>query len=92
MTNLPKNEVLSRRVFTKGEGEKLMVQKFIVWKTNKEKNPLFPAYVLHYTDFSVSRKEQLKRDIRVSSSKEQIMQLLDSFISENIKKGWIQTM
>lgn len=88
MVNLPKSEIIERRVFTKGEGDKLMIQKFIVWKTNKENNPLFPAYVLHYTDFSVSRKEQLKRDIRVSNSKAQIMGILDDILAENIKKGW----
>jgi len=90
LTNLPKSKIIERRVFTKGEGEKLMVQKFIVWKTNKEENPLFPAYVLHYTDFSVSRKEQLKRDIRVSNNQGQIMSLLDQFLEENIKKGWAE--
>lgn len=90
LSNLPKSEILTRRVFTKGEGEKQMVQKFIVWKTNKEENPLFPAFVLHYTDFSISRKEQLKRDIRVSNSQTQIMSLLDQFLEENIKKGWAE--
>ena len=91
--DLPKSEILSRRVFTKGDGEKLMIQKFIVWKTNKEtENPLFPAYVLHYTDFSISRKEQLRRDIRVSNSREQIMLLHEKFLEENIKKGWVERL
>ena len=30
-----------------------MIQKYVVWKTNKEKHSLYPAYVFHYTDFSV---------------------------------------
>ncbi|MCQ2197603.1 MAG: hypothetical protein MJZ60_08805 [Bacteroidaceae bacterium] len=46
------------------------------------------TYVFHYTDFSVSRKEQLKRDIRVSNDKEQIFKLMDEFIADNVKKGW----
>ena len=90
--DLPKSEILVRRVFTKGEGAKLMIQKYIVWKTNKNENPLFPAYVLHYTDFSVGRKEQLKRDIRVSNNKEQIMKFLDQFIVDNVKKGWEEVL
>lgn len=88
LSGFPKSEMLLRRVFTKGAGEKLMVQKYVVWKTNKEDTGLFPAYVFHYTDFSCSRKDPLKRDLRVSSSKEQIMELCDTFIAENVKKGW----
>ena len=65
-----------------------MVQKFVVWKTNKEASGMFPAYILHHTDYSCGRKDALKRDIRVSSSEEQIMKFLDEFLAENIKKGW----
>lgn len=83
-------EMLIRKVYKKGEGKKLMLHKFAVWKTNKEGSGLFPAYVLHHTDFSCGRKESLKRDIRVSSSEAQIMKFLDEFVSDNIKKGWIE--
>lgn len=88
LNNLPQSEILARRVFKKGSGAKLMVHKFLVWKTNKEESNVYPAYVLHHTDFSIGRKEQLKRDLRVSSSKGQIMELLDELIADNIKKGW----
>jgi len=88
MANLPKSELLVRRLFTKGEGAKLMIQKYVIWKTNKEQSGIFPAYVLHYTDFSVGRKEQLKRDIRISNTKEQLLVLLDEMIAANVKKGW----
>lgn len=64
------------------------MQKFVVWKTNKEHTGLFPAYVLHHTDYNYSRNEQLKRDLRVSSSRTQIMSLLDEMVCINIKKGW----
>lgn len=87
---LHKSQVLLRRIFTKGSGEKLMVQKYLVWKTNKEETGVFPAYVFHYTDFSVGRKEALKRDIRVSSSRQQIMDLCELSIEENVKKGWTE--
>jgi len=90
IANLPKSEMLIRRLFTKGDGEKLMIQKYVVWKTNKEDSGIFPAYVFHYTDYSIGRKEQLKRDIRVSNSKDQIMQILDQFIADNVKKGWTE--
>ncbi len=88
MGNLPKSEILVRRIYTKGEGPKLMIQKYVVWKTNKEQSGIYPAYILHYTDFSVGRKEQLKRDLRASNSEEQIKKLMDEMIASNVKKGW----
>lgn len=88
LTGLTHSELLARRIFTKGAGAKLMIQKYTVWKTNKEQSGAFPAYVFHYTDFSVGRKEPLKRDIRVSNSREQIFQIMDRFITDNVKKGW----
>lgn len=88
MDNLPKSEILFRQVYHKGSGFKRMIQKYVVWKTNKEHTGQFPAYVFHYTDFSMTRAESLRRDIRISNSREQIMQLCDEFISANVKKGW----
>lgn len=90
MTGLPKSEMIFRKIYTKGTDLKFMIQKYVIWKTNKEQSGAFPAYVLHYTDFSVSRKEPLKRDIRVSNSKEQIQQLCDEMIKVNVKKGWAE--
>lgn len=87
---LPESNVIYRRIFTKCAGEKMMVQKYVVWKTNKEQSGRFPTYVFHYTDFSGSRKEPLKRDIRVSSEKKQIMAIAEEFIASNVKKGWVE--
>lgn len=53
---------------------------------NKEESGIFPAYVLHFTDYSSGRKDC--QDIRVSSSREQILSLIDALMSENGKKGW----
>lgn len=92
LVGLPKSELLVRRIFTKGADAKLMVQKYAVWKTNKEESGAFPAYVFHYTDFSVGRKEPLKRDIRVSNSREQIFEIFDQFIADNVKKGWSELL
>jgi ATP-dependent DNA ligase len=86
---LPKSEVLLRKVYKKTQKDKVMVQKFIVWKTNKEDmDPRYPAYVLFYTNFSSQRKDPLQTEIRISSDKEQIMALAESFILKNVKKGW----
>ncbi|MGE3779133.1 MAG: hypothetical protein AB7F89_18245, partial [Pirellulaceae bacterium] len=48
----------------------------------------YPAYVLHYTDFSPNRKDPLEREVRVSSSRDQLHALLRELFAENVKKGW----
>ena len=86
---MPKSEVLRREVFTKQMKGETMVRKFVMWKTNKEtESEEFPAYVLHYTDFSPSRKTPLSREVRVSSSLEQMESLFEDMKTQNIKKGW----
>ena len=88
LKDLPKSEILKRRVFKKTSKDKVMLLKFLVWKTNKESDPRWPAYVFHFTDYSSGRKDPLKRDIRISNSESQIMSIFDAFIADNVKKGW----
>ena len=85
---LEKSTVLHREVYVKESKGNKMVRKFVVWKTNKENSGEFPAYVYHYTDFSPTRKDMLKKEVKVSSSKAQIESYLKTEVSENIKKGW----
>lgn len=86
---LPKSKILFREVYKKTAKDKIMVQKFVVWKTNKEKaDPRYPGYVMNYTNFSSKRKEPLQKDIRISDSKSQIMAIKDQFVKDNVKKGW----
>ena len=87
--SLPRSEILQREVFTKTIKGNLMVRKLLLWKTNKEsEGGNFPAYVAYFTDFSPNRATPIDRDIRVSSSKEQIAALLAEMKSEYIVKGW----
>ena len=47
-----------------------MVRKLVMWQTNKEsEGDDFPAFVIHYTDYSPNRKTPLERETRVSSSR-----------------------
>ena len=86
---LPVSEILRREVYTKDLKGQTMVRKFVMWRTNKEtSSEEFPAYVVHYTDFSPNRKDSLARELRVSNSKTQIEQLWEAFKAENIKSGW----
>ncbi len=84
------SKVLRRLVFTKELKGQTMVRKFVLWKTNKDQeSPEFPAYVAHFTDFSPNRKDALQRDVRVSSSREQIEALFDGLVADNVKQGWV---
>lgn len=85
---LPQSLRMLRKVFVKQSAGKTMIQKYVVWKTNKEPTGVYPAYVLHMTDFSSTRQELLKRDIRVSDSEQQIMDMCHEMIDNNVKKGW----
>ena len=62
-----------------------------MWQTNKQlaEADHFPAYVIHFTDYSPNRQTPLERDIRVSSSREQIDVLWQDMVKENIVKGWV---
>lgn len=87
-STLPLSLRMLRKVFVKQSAGKIMIQKYVVWKTNKEPTGVYPAYVLHFTDYSSTRQELLKRDIRVSDSEQQIMNLCQEMIDNNVKKGW----
>ena len=81
------SQLLMREVYKKESGGKLMVRKFIVWKTNKPA-PAYPDFVFHYTDFSSDRKEPLQREVVISDFEDQIMEICRQSIEANIKKGW----
>jgi hypothetical protein len=86
---LPKSEILRREVYVKELKGETMIRKLLLWKTNKEQaTDDYPAYVVHLTDFSPNRKDPLAREMRISSSFEQIQQLFDGLKAENITKGW----
>jgi hypothetical protein len=86
---LAKSQLLKREVYTKLLKGATMVRKFLMWKTNKENdNEDFPAYVVHMTDYSPNRKTPLQREVRVSSSLQQIESLWHALKDENVKKGW----
>ena len=88
--NLAQSTLLERLVYQKVLGEKIMLHKFLLWRTNKESSGRFPAYILYHTDYSSKRKEMLKRDMLYSSSEQQIRELLQAEIEDSIKKGWVK--
>ena len=86
---MAKSTIQEREVYVKTLKGELLVRKFVRWKTNKDiSSGEYPAYVVHFTDFSPTRKVPLSREVRVSNSEEQIKQLYQELKDENIKKGW----
>jgi predicted GNAT family acetyltransferase len=87
--NLPASTLIRREVMTKVLKGATMVRKLVMWQTNKESDSEhFPAFVIHYTDFSPNRKTPLEREIRVSSSRQQIDDLWTELATEAFTKGW----
>lgn len=84
---LAPSTVLRREVYTKTTGGKLMVQKFLLWRTNKTEYD-YPQFVLAYTNFSSGRKDPLATEVRISSSENQLMLLTDELIAAKVKSGW----
>lgn len=90
VSELPKSEIITREVYKKEQGDKIMVQKYVIWKTNKEETGYFSSYVLYYANFSSQRQDPLQREIKVSESLDQIKDLMKKDIEENVKSGWVK--
>ena len=87
---LPASQLLRREVWTKEAKGKTSVRKLVVWKTNKEvqSGGRFPAYVVHWTDYSPSRAEPLDREVKLAPDEAEAHKIADELVRENIKKGW----
>ncbi len=86
---LPRAEILQRAVASKVLREKTMVRKIMAIKTNKEDaTDDFPAYVLHVTDFSPNRRDQLQFETKITASREQLDALFAAARTEFFKQGW----
>ena len=89
VVTLPPSEIVRREVYSKTIKEITSVRKLVILKTNKEEvDSDFPAYVVHWTDFSPDRKDPLKREVRLASVKETATTIAEEMLEKNIKKGW----
>jgi hypothetical protein len=81
--------VIKREVYCKTAKDVTSVRKLLIWKTNKEaEDGIFPAYVVHLTDYSPSRKDPLKREVRLAPTEEIAQGIFAEMLEKNIKKGW----
>ncbi len=89
--DLAASTVIRREVYSKTTKGKLAVRKLLVWKTNKEQaDPDFPPYVVHFTDYSVGRKDPLKREVRLAADEAEATELAEAMLVKNIKRGWVR--
>jgi len=87
--DLPPSELVRREVYRKPTPVGPAIRKLVAWKTNKHQiDPAFPAYVVHFTDYSPGRKEPMKTDVRVASSLESLRAFTDDWLACKIKRGW----
>ncbi len=85
---LPKSEIVERIVYAKQQGDKKMVRKFMLWKTNKEASREYLPFIVYYTDFSSGRAEPIARNILPANTVEQANAMFAEMIEKNVKKGW----
>jgi len=86
---LPGSTLIRREVWMKETKGLVAVRKLLIWKTNKQElNNGFPAYVVHWTDYSPGRASPLDREVKLAPDEKSAQALADSMVGENIKKGW----
>jgi ATP-dependent DNA ligase len=85
------SEVIRRQVWSKEGSGKVDVRKLLIWKTNKE-SAGYPAYVVHWTDYSSTRKSPLDREVRLAPNEKEAVKIAEAMIAENIKKGWSEVV
>lgn len=86
---LPRSEPVRRQVWTKTGKGGIAVRKLLVWKSGKEEAwPGWPAWLVHFTDYSPDRKTPLERTLRTARTEAEANAIADALIAENIKKGW----
>jgi ATP-dependent DNA ligase len=89
--DLPASEVLRREVYTKETKGQTAVRKLLVWQTNKQDvDPDFPAFVVHWTDFSATRKTPLEREVRIAPTREEAEKIAEGMLASEIGKGWVR--
>ncbi len=86
---LPASQIIRRQVWTKTTKGKVAVRKLVAWQTNKSVvDPSYPAFVLHWTDYSAGRGTPLDREVRTAPTEALMEEIAALLVEDNIKKGW----
>ncbi|MCA9537987.1 MAG: hypothetical protein KC620_03830 [Myxococcales bacterium] len=89
--DLPRSEILRREVYIKPGKGGTAVRKLVQWRTNKaDADPRYPAFVVHFTDYSPGRKDPLQREVRLAPTFDLAEQIAEELLAANVKRGWQQ--
>lgn len=83
-------KMIMRRVWTKATKGKDAVRKILVWHTGRDGSDGWPAWIVHFTDYSPDRKTPLERTFRTARSQDEALHVAERIIAENVKKGWAE--
>lgn len=81
-------EIVRREVYTKPTRVGPAVRKLVAWRTNRSADPAWPAFVVHFTDYTPDRSPPLKTDVRVASTEAVLYALADDWLAAHIRRGW----
>ena len=82
---------IARQVFVKETKGGLAVRKLLAWRTNKDQvDRRYPAYVVHFTDYSPNRKDPLQRTVRLAPDLSTAKELFEQLMTEKkvSARGW----
>ena len=85
---LPNSKILKKDVFKKKSKKGTAVRKFLFWKTNKDENLEYPAYLCYYLDYSEGRKDPIKKRLYPFNEEKIGLNFFKKILEDNIKKGW----
>ena len=87
---LPKSEIIKRKVWTKEGKNGISIRKIITLKSCKSDVwDGWPEWIIFYSDYSSGRKSPLDRKLKTALSKEEANKIETNLIEANIKKGWV---
>ena len=88
--DLPKSEMINRKVWTKEGKNGISIRKIITLKSCKSQIwEGWPEWIVFYSDYSSGRKSPLDRKLKTALSKEEANKIETNLIEANIKKGWV---
>lgn len=86
-SNKHNSKIIKKEIYSKEIKDLKMVKKYFIWGTNSSSDD-YPKFVFYKIDYSPSRGDKLRREIKVSNSQTQIKKIFSDQIKTDIKKGW----
>ena len=86
-SNKHNSKIIKKEIYSKEIKDLKMVKKYFIWGTNSSSDD-YPKFVFYKIDYSPSRGDKLRREIKVSNIQTQIKKIFSDQIKTDIKKGW----